>query len=87
MIVFKIGYLHSGQKCLPWVACLSSKMPMFQREGATPTSISVFDSYDMKTLVISSLASKCKDFELRGLQFHFIKQLENGHPNFKDLPF
>ena len=25
--------LHSGQKCLPRVACLWSKMPMFQRAG------------------------------------------------------
>ena len=38
--------------------------------GATPTSISIFDSY----LVI--LASKCQDFKLKGLQFHFIKTAE-----------
>jgi hypothetical protein len=25
--------IHSGQKCLLWVTCLSSKMPMFQRAG------------------------------------------------------
>ena len=36
---------------------------------------------------ISTLASKCKDFKHRGLQFHFIKQLKNGHSNVKDLPF
>ena len=47
--------------CLRTLACLLSKMPIFQwvgmKEGgneggreATPTSISVFDSYDMKTL-------------------------------------
>jgi hypothetical protein len=35
----------------------------------------------------SSLASKCHDFKLRGLQFHFIKQLNNRHFNFKALPF
>ena len=26
--------IHSGQKCFIWVACLWSKMPMFQREGS-----------------------------------------------------
>ena len=26
-------YIHSGQKCLPRVACLWSKMPMLQRAG------------------------------------------------------
>ena len=25
--------IHLGRKCLPWVACLRSKMPMFQRAG------------------------------------------------------
>ena len=35
------------------LACLQCKMPLFQRvgmRGATPTSISIFDSYDIKTL-------------------------------------
>jgi hypothetical protein len=27
------------------------------------------------------------DFKLRGFQFHFIKQLKNGHSNFKDFQF
>jgi hypothetical protein len=27
-------------------------------------------------VMISLLASKCQDFKLRGLQFHFIKQLK-----------
>ena len=31
------------------------------------------------------LASKYQDFKLRGLEFHFIKQLKNGHTNFKPL--
>ena len=46
-------------------------MPMFQwagmmegRRGATPTSISIFDSYDMKTLVISLVASKYQDIKV-----------------------
>ena len=29
------------------------------------------------------ISSKCQDCKLRGLQFHFIKQLKNGHPKFK----
>jgi hypothetical protein len=37
--------------------------------------------------MISLLASKCQDFKLRGLSFHFIKQLINGHSNFKDCYF
>jgi len=32
--------------------------------------------------MISSLTSKCQHFKLRGLQFHPIKWLKNGHPNF-----
>ena len=35
------------------LACLQCKMPLFQRvgmRGGTPTSISIFDSYDIKTL-------------------------------------
>ena len=54
-------YIHSGQKCLPRVACLWSKMPMLQRvgmrEGGGPLPQafqygSIFDSYDMKTLLL-----------------------------------
>ena len=37
--------------------------------------------------MISLLALKCQYFKLRGLQFHFIKQLKNGHPKFLTLPF
>ena len=37
--------------------------------------------------MISSLASKCQHFKLRGLQFHYIKWLKNGHSNFKVLVF
>ena len=38
---------------------------------------------DLNLVVISLLASKCQDFKLRGLQFHFSKQLKNGHSNFE----
>ena len=30
---------------------------------------------------------KCQDFKLKGLQFHFIKQLKNGHPNLRPCHF
>jgi hypothetical protein len=42
---------------------------------------------NLNLVMISLLASKWQDFKLRGFQFHFIKQLKNGHSNFKDLPF
>ena len=49
--------LHWGQKCFVWVACLWSKLPLYVAEGrneggrwATPTSISIFDFHDKKTL-------------------------------------
>ena len=49
-----ICLIHSGQKCLPgWPVYDCCKMPEGGNvggRGATPTSISIFDSYDMKTL-------------------------------------
>jgi hypothetical protein len=42
--------IHSGSKSLPRVAYLWSKMSMLQRL-VTPTSISIFDSYNMKSLL------------------------------------
>ena len=35
MLCFILGgsFVHSGQKCFPWLACLWSEMPMFQRKG------------------------------------------------------
>ena len=35
--------------------------------------------------MISSLATKCQHFKLRGLQFHYIKWLKKGNFNFKVL--
>ena len=53
--------------------------------GVTPTSISIFDSFDIhKDLV---MASKCQHFNLRGLQFHYIKSLKTGHSKSKVLAF
>ena len=42
---------------------------------------------DLNLVMISSLASKCQHFKLRGLQFHYIKWQKNRHPNFKVLAF
>ena len=69
--------LHLMSKCLAWVACLWSKMAMFNWWRAC----------DLNFVMISSLASKRQDFKLWDLQFHYIKQMKNGHPNFKALPF
>ena len=77
---------------------LWSKMPMFQRtgmkEGGLPLPLAfqylilmIKRACDLNLVMISSLASKCQHFKHGGLQFHFIKQLKNGHPNFKDLLF
>jgi hypothetical protein len=78
--------------------CLWSKMPKFQRvemsEGGGPLRVAfqylilmIWRPCDLNLVMISSVASKCKHFKLRGLQFHFIKWLKNGHPNFKVLAF
>ena len=42
---------------------------------------------DLTLVMISLLATKWQDFRNRALQFHFIKQLKNGHSKFKVLPF
>ena len=71
---------------------------MFQRagmkEGGLPLPpafqyliLMTWRACDLNFVMISSLASKCLEFKVRGLQFHFIKQLKNRHPKFKALPF
>ena len=64
------------------------------REGGLPLPLAfqylilmIWRACDLNLVMISSLASKCQHFKLRGLQFHFIKQVKNGHSNFKDLLF
>ena len=63
------GLIHSGSKCLPRVACLWSKMPMFQRvgmrEGGEPLPLAfqhlilmIWRPCDSNLVMISSLASK-----------------------------
>ena len=65
----KTVYLHSPQECLVWVACLWSKMPMFQRvgmrEGGLPLPLAfqylilvIWRACDLNLAVISSLALK-----------------------------
>ena len=74
------------------VACLWSKMPTFHRagmrEGGKPLPqafqyliLMVWRPCDLNLVIIFSLAAKCQDFEIRGLQFHFIKLLKSSHPN------
>jgi hypothetical protein len=64
------------------------------REGGLPLPLAfqyltfvIWRACDLNLVMISLLASKWQDFKLRGLQFHFIKQLKNGHSNFKNLLF
>ena len=74
------------------------KMAIFRRagmrEGGLPLPLAfqylilmIWRACDLNLVMISLLASKCQDFKLRGLKFNFIKQLKNGHLNFKALPF
>ena len=42
---------------------------------------------DLNLVLLSSLATKCQHFKLRGLQFHYIKWMKIGHFNFKVLAF
>ena len=88
--------LHSGQKCLPRVACLWSKRPMYQRAWLRGEPLPLAFQYlilmtwrqcDLDLVMISSLAAKCQDFEIRGLQFLIIKWLKNRHFNLKVLAF
>ena len=71
---------------------------MFQRagmrEGGEPLPqafkyliLMIYRPWDLNLVIISSLAAKCQDFEIRGLQFHSIKWLKNRHFNFKVLAF
>ena len=77
-------YVHSGQKSLRWVGGRVGGLPL------SPTFqcliIMIWRACDLNLVMIPCLASKCQDFKRRGLQFHFIKRLKNGHSNFKDLP-
>ena len=74
------------------------KIAIFRRagmkEGGLPLPLTfqylifmIWRACVLNLVMISLLASKWQDFKLRGLQFHFIKQLKNGHSKFKDLLF
>ena len=74
------------------------KMAIFRRagtrEGGLPLPLAfqylifiIWRACDLNLVMISSLASKCQHFKLRGLQFHYIKWLKKRHPNFKVLAF
>ena len=63
------------------------KMAIFRRagmkEGGLPLLLAfqylifmILRACDLNLVMISLLASKWQDFKLRGLQFHFIKQLK-----------
>ena len=89
--------VHWPSKCLVRLACLWSKMPVIQRAGMRKEGLPLQPAFwyliimvcracDLNLVMIFSLASKCQGFKLRGFQSNFIKQLKNGHPNYKDLP-
>ena len=47
--------IHSGQKCLPWVACLWSKIPMFQRAGMNEGGLPPYEELATCTDIFSGL--------------------------------
>ena len=64
------------------------------REGGLPLPLAfqyliliIWRPSELSLVMISSLASKCQHFKLRGLQFHLVKWLKIGHFNFKVLAF
>ena len=96
----RIMYLQSCAKKYRKIENLvfRPKMAIFRRtgmrEGGLPLPLAfqylilmIWRACDLNLVMISSLTSKGQNFKLRGLQFHIIKWLKNGHPNFKDLPF
>ena len=64
-----------------------SKMPMVQRAEMREGGLPLPSAFQYLILMIPSLASKCQDFKLKGLQFHIIKWLKNRDFNFKVLTF
>ena len=90
--------IHSGQKCLPRVAYLWSKMPMFQgagmREGGEPLPLAfqylifmVQRPCDLKLVMISRLASKCQDFKFEMPFFQPLYVMKLKTSNLKVLAF
>ena len=94
----KLELLHSGQKCFIRVAYLWSKMSMLQRagmrEGGEPLPVAfqhlilmIWRPCELNLAMIFWLASKCKYFKLRGLQFCYIKWLKKGISTLKSWHF
>ena len=90
--------VHLEQKCFVWVTFLWSKIPILlraeMREGGKPLPLAfqhlifmIWRPCYLNLVTISSVASKCQHFKLRGLQFHYIKWRKKGHSNFKVLAF
>ena len=83
-------YLHSGSNCLAQVACLWSKMSMFQsaemREGGLPLPPAfqylifvTWNACDLNLVVISSLDSKWQDVKF-GCPFFSCFMKRNWKP-------
>ena len=90
--------IHSGRKCLPRVACLWSKMPMFQRagmrEGGKPLPqafqyliLVIWRHCDLNLVMISFLASRCQDFKVETPVFQPFYDMKLKTSNFKVLAF
>ena len=90
--------LHSDQKCLPRVACLWSKMPIFKRAGmreggeVLPLAfqyliLMIWRHCDLNLVMISFLASKCQDFKFEMPVFQPFYDMKLKTSNFKVLAF
>ena len=95
---FESTYVHSGQKCFVWVACLWSKMPMLQRaglrEGGEPLPLTfqylilmVWRSCDLNLVIISSVVSRCQDFKFGKAVFQPFYEMKLNTSKFKVLAF
>ena len=97
-VCFGIRYVQSGPKCLPRVACLWSKMPMFERarmrEGGEPLPLAfsysilmIWRPCDLNLVMISSVASKCQDFKVGMPVFQPFYEMKLKTSKFKVLAF
>ena len=94
----KCMYVHSGQKCFVWIACLWSKMHMLQRagirEGGEPFPqafqyliLMIWRPWDLNLVMISLLASKWQVLNVMMLVFQPFYEMKLKTSKFKVLAF
>ena len=97
IVVFSL-HIHSGRKCLSRVACLWSKMPMFQgvgmKKGGEPLPLAfqylilmIWKHCYLNLVMIPLLASKCQDFKVEMPVFQPFYDMKFKTSYFKVLAF